>query len=145
MSMEHDERPLARRLVWAFLAPLVLLVAAGSVLALQVSRASEDASWVDHTDEVIAKSYEVQKQFLDQETGLRGYILTGDRRFLEPYQQAHPREVIRELLRLVADNAEQHTQVERVRERYESWFEQAAFVDKPGALEAYRSAESMAT
>src|SRR5262249_4705317 len=114
MVTEHDERPVARRLWWALLAPFALLVAAGSGRALQLARTMHDAAWVDHSDEAIAKSYEVQKQIIDQETGLRGYLLTGDTRFLDPYQQAHPREVIRELLKLVTDNPEQHDQTEQI-------------------------------
>ncbi len=143
MAIDYDERPLARRVLLALLAPFVLMVAAGGVLAVQVARMMEDAAWVDRSDEVISKSYEALKQFADQETGLRGFLLTGDHRFLEPYQQAHPREVLHDLQRLVADNAEQRDQVERIRQRYEAWHTQASPPDLSGSIESLRTPEAM--
>ena len=44
--------------------------------------------WVEHTDRVIAESNETLKLVIDMETGLRGYLITGDEIFLEPYQRA---------------------------------------------------------
>src|SRR5262249_51363398 len=44
--------------------------------------------WVDHSDQVIAQTRALEKLLVDQETGMRGYLLTGDDNFLEPYVQA---------------------------------------------------------
>ncbi len=41
-----------------------------------------------HTQEVISKSNEVLLDVLNIETGFRGYLLSGDRVFLEPYNQS---------------------------------------------------------
>jgi CheY-like chemotaxis protein len=143
MAIEHDERPLARQIAWALLAPFALLIAAGGLLALQFAKMMQDADWVDHTDEVIAKTYEAEKQLVDQETGLRGYLLTGDSHFLEPFHTAHPREVIGELARAVADNPEQLAQIEQVRDRYDAWLEASSFADKPASLDTFRTRDSL--
>ncbi|MDB4972754.1 MAG: hypothetical protein JWN48_1095, partial [Myxococcaceae bacterium] len=43
-------RQLRRRLAIALASPLLVLVTVGAVLALQVSRLSENATWLDHTN-----------------------------------------------------------------------------------------------
>src|SRR5215207_10271331 len=59
--------------------------------------------------------YAVEKLVIDLETGLRGVVLTGDARFLQPARAAGRQVDLRagELERLVADNP---TQLQRVRE-----------------------------
>lgn len=44
--------------------------------------------WVDHTEEVMRESNFLFKLLLDAETGIRGYKITQDEDFLQPYQQA---------------------------------------------------------
>ncbi len=70
--------------------------------------------WVQHTDRVLNNASEALKLSIDQETGFRGYLLSGDVRFLQPYEVAKPRiraemEILNEL---VGDNP---TQVDRLR------------------------------
>ena len=70
--------------------------------------------WVQHTDRVLNNASEGLKLSIDQETGFRGYLLSGDVRFLQPYEVAKPRiraemEILNEL---VGDNP---TQVDRLR------------------------------
>lgn len=44
--------------------------------------------WVEHTDRVIGNANETIKLSIDMETGMRGYLLTGEERFLDPYEVA---------------------------------------------------------
>ncbi len=146
MSETHrqiDETPLGRRLLIALLVPVVLLVAAGAILGAQVSRMSEDARWVEHSDEVIAKTYQAQKQISDQETGLRGLLVTGERVFLEPYEKAAPLELLKQLRALVADNPAQQDRIDEVRRRYEMWFGETSNLAKGEGLEEGRTTASM--
>ena len=71
-SEQAESSELSRRLTIALVTPIILLVTMGTLLGFQVLRMSDDAHWVDHTDEVIATAVAVQKQIIDQETGLRG-------------------------------------------------------------------------
>jgi PAS domain S-box-containing protein len=48
----------------------------------QLVRASER---VDHSDQVLGETHELEKLILDLETGMRGYVVTGDKVFLAPY------------------------------------------------------------
>lgn len=47
--------------------------------------------WVEHTDRVIGNANETVKLSIDMETGMRGFLITGDERFLDPYEVAKPR------------------------------------------------------
>ncbi len=115
------DKDIARRLRTTLIVPLVLLVAVGGVLSVQIERMSKDAYWLDHTADVLGKVTELQKQIIDQETGLRGFLLTNDRLFLEPYERARPLDLLTDLARLVADNPEEVDRVADVRGLYENW------------------------
>ncbi len=120
-SAENDRQQLSRRLTIALAAPVVLLLTLGAVLGIQLIRMSEDAAWVDHTDEVIAVANDAMKQVIDQETGLRGYLITGDRVFLEPYERANPTERLARLRSLVSDNTEQAVRVGEAQVKHAKW------------------------
>jgi CHASE3 domain sensor protein len=42
-------------------------------------------SWVEHSEHVIGRANEISKLSADLETGMRGYLLSGDEDFLSPY------------------------------------------------------------
>jgi len=138
-----DETPLARRLLVALVTPVILLIAAGTLLGIQVSRMAEDARWVDHSDEVIGKTYEVEKVIIDQETGFRGYIITADRLFLEPYLKAKPLDILQQLSVLVADSPEQEGRATSIARRYSLWLGETAGIVATGPTEEARSLAEM--
>ncbi|MET0283806.1 MAG: response regulator [Polyangiales bacterium] len=119
------DSPIRHRLLIALTTPLLVLVAVGGLLAWQVQRLSDNARWAEHSANVIAKSFEVQKVMVDQETGLRGYLLGGQREFLEPFNNAKPLERIAELAKEVQDNQEQRVRVAELKRRYELWLDTA--------------------
>jgi len=144
MATEKSEAALARRLLVAVVTPVGLLVVVGVLLALQILRMSDTERWVEHTDEAIAATNDLQKQIIDQETGLRGFIMTGDRSFLEPYDRARPLDVFASLRALVAENPTQQARVDEVRRSYDAWAVMAVPpLDSVGALEPFRSLASM--
>jgi signal transduction histidine kinase/DNA-binding response OmpR family regulator/CHASE3 domain sensor protein len=69
---------------------------------------------VEHSNLVIASGQSVVKLAVDQETGMRGFLLTGQETYLEPYRLGMPRmqAELDALIRMVADNPRQ---VERLR------------------------------
>src|SRR5207302_5901928 len=64
---------------------------------------------VAHTHEVLAELETVLSLLKDAETGQRGYLLTGNPEYLEPYDKARTKidETIKHLRELTADNANQ--------------------------------------
>lgn len=79
--------------------------------------------WVEHTDRVISSANEMQRLSVDQESGLRGFLITGDPRFLEPLEQARPRinAGLKSLSELVADNPPQVERVSRLTSMQDEW------------------------
>ncbi len=121
MSDIADARDLSRRLILAVVTPMIVLIVLGVVLLNQTVRMRETAAWVDHTDEVIAKAHELESSIADQETAVRGYLLTDDASNLAAYRNAHPRERLDELKNLVSDNPPQVARVVELRAAYDGW------------------------
>jgi CHASE3 domain sensor protein len=74
---------------------------------------------------------------IDQETGLRAYVLTRDSRFLEPYYEGQKQSATTEpeLRRLVSDNPEQTERNEKSFQAFRawaSWSDQAIAMTKAG-------------
>ncbi|RYF35445.1 MAG: response regulator, partial [Comamonadaceae bacterium] len=84
--------------------------------------------WVEHTDQVTRNATEAQRLSVDLESGMRGYLITGEQRFLDPYEAAQSR-IGAELSALrarVADNASQVARVDRIAALQSSWNTYAA-------------------
>ncbi|MEW5881216.1 MAG: PAS domain S-box protein, partial [Pseudomonadota bacterium] len=107
------ESALHRRLL-AGLAAVLLLVTLVVVVAWRnAQQAERTAEWVAHTRAVLAELEHVLRLNVDAQTGLRGYLVTGDEQFLEPYLAAR-RELpvaLQRLAELTADNPGQRQAV----------------------------------
>lgn len=77
---------------------------------------SDHRDLVVHTYRVIDTTKDVLIALDDAETGERGFLISGDRRFLDPYEKALERlDPMRvQLLALISDNAEQIARVDRL-------------------------------
>lgn len=79
---------LARRLRAALVALSLLLLAAGLALLVVLRQADVAATnQAERTFPARLASSELLRSLVDQETGLRGFALTGDEDFLDPYRQ----------------------------------------------------------
>ena len=67
---------------------LLVTGAAGIVVYRSMSELVASADWVTHTHKVKEAIAEVRSALKDAETGQRGFLLTGEERYLEPYQAA---------------------------------------------------------
>lgn len=101
-----DNWTFARRLAVGFgLAGFVLLLIA-TVSYRTTEALIKNDEWVAHTHEVRYQLAELFTQLKDAETGQRGYIITGDETYLEPYTEAlaNVGATLAQLRRLTADN-----------------------------------------
>jgi len=105
-------RILNRNVIW----PLIIGLLSATFFIAIVYYLLSISRWVESADSVIRKTNEVLKLCLDRETGLRGYIITGNEEFLEPYQRAKGSisSQIDELRELVADNTEQRARLDNI-------------------------------
>lgn len=76
-----------------------------------------------HDIEVQELANQIQKNVLDMETGIRGYAITGDEDYLEPYNLASRSwlDNYNKLHSLVADNGEQQRNLEGIKPLIISW------------------------
>jgi CheY-like chemotaxis protein/CHASE3 domain sensor protein len=129
----HDfERLLSRNLKLPLLGGLFGAVVFVGLIVFLLST----IGWVEHTDRVTRSASELQRRTIDMETGMRGFLITGEESFLEPYQGALPRlKVDTNALRsMVADNPQQMERVDRIAGLQEAWTEFAR-----GMIEARRA------
>ncbi|WP_339540952.1 response regulator [Pseudomonas sp. RA_5y_Pfl1_P24] len=99
--------------------------------------------WVEHTDRVINNLNESSKLTVDLETGMRGFLITGDEHFLDPYEVAKPRILadLHNLQALVADNPQQVDRLKRLEALQAEWNNYAqAMIDLQRASGDYRGA-----
>src|ERR1700674_4374309 len=88
---------------------LMILLSIGVLSYRSTVRDEEDRGWVVHTHLVLEKLQAVRTDITQAETSQRGYVLTGEEMYLEPYQagldQFH--RDIEEVQKLTADNPRQ--------------------------------------
>ncbi|WP_404396382.1 response regulator [Stutzerimonas chloritidismutans] len=79
--------------------------------------------WVERSVQGVAYAHESQKMLNDIESSMRGYLIAGEPRFLEPYERERP--LFEEQLELMrdysADDAEQLERVERIAMLHSQW------------------------
>ena len=101
---------------------LVLMVAAGFAALDMANRAAEAERWIVHTMDVRRGARVLLVQVLEAETGERGFMLTEDPTFLEPFDRAQ-RSVsagIDQIQTLSSDNPEQQERVRILRPKVET-------------------------
>jgi CheY-like chemotaxis protein/signal transduction histidine kinase len=82
-------------------------------------------NWVDHTQRVIGNANETAKLSIDMETGMRGFLITGDESFLQPYEIARSRMMteLGGLKDMVGDNPAQVDRLKRIEGLQTQWNE----------------------
>jgi len=92
---------------------LALLILNAATSYRNTLKLLENERWVSHTHEVLTELETTLSTLKDAETGQRGYLLTGEERYLEPYHSAIARinEQVVELQQLTADNNRQQQRI----------------------------------
>lgn len=112
-----------RLLVRSATVPVVAVTVLAGVFLAQVVYLLSAARRVDHTNQVIAEANQLLRLLVDGETGVRGYLITGDPAFLEPYhaEEADAGREFQELVELVSDNPAQVARLEALRRNHADW------------------------
>lgn len=119
MNLSEFRRILRQTLL---LPVLLLLVLAGFVF-WQLLQSSRAFSALDHSDQVTTQVTEIQKLIIDQETGLRGFQLTGNSAMLDPYHQALRQipDRFTSLAALLPGRPNQQQRLAELRDHYQIW------------------------
>ena len=108
-----------------FACGLALIVAVAAYSHRSTTELVEADAWVKHTHEVIGKIRELRSDLDEQQSGIRGFVITGNEAFLPLATNAIPkaRKALPELRELTADDASQQARLavleKRIAERLE--------------------------
>jgi len=103
-----------RKVQVGFALALACLGVVGVMSFTSVTRLSEEADRTRHSEEVIGVLHAVLASATDVESGQRGYAITGNESFLEPYTDARNRieGELGQLRKLTADDVEQQRRLD---------------------------------
>jgi methyl-accepting chemotaxis protein len=102
-----------KKLAFGFAVSSTFLIAIGIASYWSIYVLIATAGSVTHTQKVLEHVTSLLSQMKDAETGQRGYLLTGDQAYLEPFQSASvgTSPVLAELRTLTADNPNQQARI----------------------------------
>jgi PAS domain S-box-containing protein len=105
-----------RRVLSAFIITITILIGLGVYSYRNNVKLVAYTEEVSHTNQVLYNIEQVLSSVVDLETGLRGYLVTNDALFLEPYHQAivKTQNGIEKVRKLTQDNPRQITRIERI-------------------------------
>lgn len=106
--------------IWALLSLVVSIV-----VATNVKRADSAQEDVLSNSNIIQSFSNLMLILVDMETGLRGYLLSGEEVYLEPFSTAEGKfeEQVRALTDLIVDDSNLLSQLEKVKELKKEWIE----------------------
>ncbi|WP_175879637.1 CHASE3 domain-containing protein, partial [Klebsiella aerogenes] len=100
----------------AFLLSIVCFVATALVYRHNLERVTATKNWVEHTYEVIAKLEALNSVVTKTESGVRGFVATGDLSYLPQRDSASiaAEKLLHEISSLTSDNPSQQQRLARL-------------------------------
>ncbi len=107
--------------------PLLGGIVAAGIFVVLFAYLMSTWSAVESTERAIGNAQELRKLAVDMESGMRGFLLTGDEAYLTPYIAARPRfDASAESLReLVEDDTTQVERLRQIRAQHQAWLKAA--------------------
>jgi methyl-accepting chemotaxis protein len=137
------------KLLIAFAVVIVISIAASIASLMATSSVKQANQWNDHTYIVLSVAQNVMAAMVDQETGMRGFLVSGDEQFLDPFKsgQVEFKTQLAKLKELTSDNAEQQVRIDEIAAFAKEWHETVADVElklgsNPSTLEEGRKLEA---
>ena len=140
--------PISRKLMAAFAAVVVVILASSAIIydRLRVIELAKNARV--HTTDILETLQQAMDAMVDQETGVRGYLIAGDENFLEPYRRGSDAytAAILKAKDLTRDNPTQQNRLNELNELAKNWRgiaeREIALMAKPETRAAARGLES---
>jgi CHASE3 domain sensor protein len=139
--------PISRKLMAAFAAVVVVIFASSAIVydRLRVIELAKNSRV--HTTDILETLQQAMDAMVDQETGVRGYLITGDEKFLEPYHKGSNAyaAAIQKARDLTRDNPAQQRRLDELNELAKNWRgiaeREIALMGKPETREDARALE----
>ncbi|MGA0556993.1 response regulator [Larkinella sp. VNQ87] len=115
-----------RQLQIVFSISVLLLLVSLAASFLSTQRLIQNTELVNHTNQILIEAENIISYMKDAETGQRGYLLTKDPLFLQPYNGAYEKMATsyKTLTELTVDNPAQQKNLSQVSALYEAKFDQ---------------------
>lgn len=140
---------ISKKLIVAFACVLVVLAGLTAIVVRSLSNMESAVSWNDHTYDVLTRGSEALSGMVNQETGLRGFLIDGNEAFLAPYVEGRKQflENWEAAKRLTADNPAQQARLDKIRAFADDWRDKIAEVEiqlmrQPDSREKARGIEA---
>ncbi len=107
--------------------PVILLVLLSATLVIEVLSLANSLRELDHSDRVMANARQAMRYMVDMESSVRGFELTGDKAFVDAFEQARQQlpDSIDQLVQLTADNSVQQNRLKDLRDLDSGWMQWA--------------------
>ncbi|XEB08101.1 methyl-accepting chemotaxis protein [Xanthomonas sp. DAR 35659] len=118
---------ISTKLYGGFSVILLILLALAATAYYNVTALSQANYWNTHTYKVIAEVDGALSSLINIETGTRGFSLTGEDAFLQPYRSGLTEfeQHLKTARELTADNAKQQSRLTELKQTQEQWLSQA--------------------
>lgn len=118
-----DNLKIGKKLVAGFSAVILVLVILSTVVFINLDNYIDANELNVHTYKVLADIDGIVASMVDMETGQRGYSITGDEKFLEPYNTGKSDfdKYLSSVKELTIDNPKQQANLERIKQLKEEW------------------------
>ncbi|HWC18390.1 MAG TPA: PAS domain S-box protein [Terriglobales bacterium] len=133
-----------RALVLAIGLPFLMMALLATALLWAVRQLETADRAAQHTEQIVTKSFQTLTLVLDMESGVRGFVGTGNRDFLQPYEQASQKidAALKELGALVeAQDIEEADRIAHIRDSLGAWRQFASDAIQKRAAGATAAAE----
>ncbi|MCX7379230.1 MAG: CHASE3 domain-containing protein [Alphaproteobacteria bacterium] len=117
-----------RKLTAAFSMLIAVMTIASTTVYLKIDYIREDTGWTTHTYVVLEKLNLAMAAMVDQEVGVRGYLVAGDEVFLEPYHKGGEAyaAAFAALKKLTSDNPAQQIRLDKMNQSAQAWRKEIA-------------------
>ena len=117
-----------RKLTAAFAMLIAVMTIASTTVYLKIDYIREDTGWTTHTYVVLEKLNLAMAAMVDQEVGVRGYLIAGDEVFLEPYHKGGEAyaAAFAALKKLTSDNPAQQIRLDKMNQSAQAWRKEIA-------------------
>jgi len=107
---------LKKKLVLTFSSMLIVAMALIAIAVVNLQRMREATGWNDHTYKVMSASQEMLLNMVNIETGTRGFVASGDEKYLEPFRTGKTQfdASIDKTKSLTSDNQTQQARLEKL-------------------------------
>ncbi len=118
--------PVVRQLRLVFSASTILLLISLGASYYSIEQLIENSQRINHTNQVLTQADNILASLKDAETGQRGYLVTRNQLFLQPYNGAYEKTAASydQITDLTVDNPDQRQNMIELKQLYEAKFQQ---------------------